>query len=162
MKGFSYYQDEAGEWRWRLKDGNHEIVSDSGEGYKNKSNCESGAAIFTSLGVSAPEREVDKPSTTDSGNGAEYEYFPGEDGQLYWHFQANNNHIIADGAEGYVSEYNVKRAIANVRALLREIGGDGGNTPPSGGTGGTHSPPVVNPVPGPVNPPRVPGDRPVG
>lgn len=27
------YEDEAGEWRWRLKAGNNRIVADSGEGY---------------------------------------------------------------------------------------------------------------------------------
>lgn len=164
MKGFNYYQDSASEWRWRLKDGNHEIVADSGEGYKQKSNCEKGAALFTSLGISAPERKVEKPATTDSGNGAEYEYFAGKDGQWYWHFQANNNEIIADGAEGYASEHNVKRAITNVRSLLKEIGSKEGGTPPStgGGTGNVPVPPIVKPTPGPSNPPRVPGDRPVG
>lgn len=30
------YKDSAGEWRWRAKAGNHRIVSESGEGYKNR------------------------------------------------------------------------------------------------------------------------------
>lgn len=30
------YKDAAGEWRWRAKAGNHKIVSESGEGYKNR------------------------------------------------------------------------------------------------------------------------------
>lgn len=164
MRGFDYYQDAANEWRWRLKDGNHEIVADSGEGYKHESDCKKGAELFTALGVTAPERKVDKPSVTTSGDGSEYEYFVGEGGLWYWHFQAKNNKIIADGAEGYASEHNVKRAITNVRSLLKELGGNGGGMPPSSGgsPGGVHVPPVVKPTPGPANPPRVPGDRPVG
>ncbi len=73
MKGFNYKLDDASEWRWNLKDGNHEIVADSAEGYKHKADCETGAELFTSLGVDAPERRVESPSTTNSGNGAEYE-----------------------------------------------------------------------------------------
>ena len=142
MKGFNYYLDDASEWRWNLKDGNHEIVADSGEGYKAKPDCEKGAQLFTSFGVDAPEREVTKPSSTNSGNGAEYEYFPGENDpdQWYWHFQANNNKVIADGAEGYDSKSNVKRAITNVRSLLKEIGSSsgGGYMPPT--TGGSSGP----------------------
>lgn len=30
------YQDDAGEWRWRLKSSNGRIVADSGEGYTKK------------------------------------------------------------------------------------------------------------------------------
>jgi len=35
---FVIYEDNAGEWRWRLVDGNNKIVGDSGEGYESKSN----------------------------------------------------------------------------------------------------------------------------
>jgi uncharacterized protein YegP (UPF0339 family) len=30
------YEDKAGEWRWRRKAGNHEIIADSGEGYESR------------------------------------------------------------------------------------------------------------------------------
>jgi uncharacterized protein YegP (UPF0339 family) len=34
---YEYYEDAAGEWRWRLQAGNNEIVSD-GEGYASQAN----------------------------------------------------------------------------------------------------------------------------
>jgi uncharacterized protein len=34
------YEDAKGEWRWRLKAVNGKTIADSGEGYKNKSDCE--------------------------------------------------------------------------------------------------------------------------
>lgn len=42
MTGDRYetYQDEAGEWRWRLKDGNGKIVAESGEGYETRANVD--------------------------------------------------------------------------------------------------------------------------
>lgn len=33
------YVDSRSEWRWRLKAKNGETIADSGEGYKNKSDC---------------------------------------------------------------------------------------------------------------------------
>lgn len=34
------YKDHAGEWRWYLKAANGDKLADSGEGYRNKSDCE--------------------------------------------------------------------------------------------------------------------------
>ena len=43
MAKFQIFKDKAGEWRWRLRaSGNHEIIADSAEGYKNKADCEHG------------------------------------------------------------------------------------------------------------------------
>lgn len=33
------YQDKAGEWRWRIRSVNGNILADSSEGYKNQSDC---------------------------------------------------------------------------------------------------------------------------
>jgi uncharacterized protein YegP (UPF0339 family) len=33
-------KDSAGEWRWRLLANNNKTIADSGEGYKNKQDCE--------------------------------------------------------------------------------------------------------------------------
>jgi hypothetical protein len=136
MRGFQHYQDQAQEWRWRLRDGNHEIVADSGEGYTDKKDCEKGAQLFTTLGPDAPERKIVEPSTV--GQGPEWEYYLDQGGEWRWRFQARNNKILADSAEGYDSEANVKRAITNVKALLRELSGTG-----SGNSGGGYLPPVV-------------------
>lgn len=37
-----FYQDDSGEWRWRAVAPNGRIVADSGEGYKNRGDCEAG------------------------------------------------------------------------------------------------------------------------
>lgn len=36
---FHLYRDTAQEWRWKLKAANGQIIADSGEGYKRKSDC---------------------------------------------------------------------------------------------------------------------------
>ncbi|MCH8343700.1 MAG: DUF1508 domain-containing protein [Planctomycetes bacterium] len=35
---FNIYKDKVGEWRWRLRAANNEIIA-AGEGYKNKVDC---------------------------------------------------------------------------------------------------------------------------
>lgn len=37
---YEVYKDAAGEWRWRLRSANRsDYIANSGEGYKNKSDC---------------------------------------------------------------------------------------------------------------------------
>ena len=36
---YVYYQDQKGEWRWRLKAANGKIVADSAESYTTKQEC---------------------------------------------------------------------------------------------------------------------------
>lgn len=37
---FELYRDAAGEWRWRLRVQNGNIIAESGEGYVNRHDCE--------------------------------------------------------------------------------------------------------------------------
>jgi len=39
---YEIYKDTRGEWRWRLKASNGQIIATSGEGYHNRSDCEHG------------------------------------------------------------------------------------------------------------------------
>ena len=51
---YELYQDKAGEYRFRLKAANGEIIA-VGEGYTTKANCKNGIA---SIGRNAPDAEV--------------------------------------------------------------------------------------------------------
>lgn len=51
---YELYQDNAGEFRFRLKASNGQIIA-TGEGYANKVNCQNGIA---SIGKNAPEAPV--------------------------------------------------------------------------------------------------------
>ena len=42
---FELYRDSVGEWRWRLRARNGEVVADSGEGYKRREDCEHGISL---------------------------------------------------------------------------------------------------------------------
>ncbi len=53
---FEMYQDKAGEYRFRLKAKNGEVIATS-EGYKTKASCENGIA---SVKKNAPEAEIEE------------------------------------------------------------------------------------------------------
>jgi len=52
---FQVYQDNAGEWRWRLVAPNGNIIADSGEGYVSKQGAKRG---IDSVKRNAPEADV--------------------------------------------------------------------------------------------------------
>jgi uncharacterized protein YegP (UPF0339 family) len=56
MAKFQLFTDKAGEYRWRLRANNNEIIADSAEGYTTKHNCEHGMNLVKEL---APNAEVD-------------------------------------------------------------------------------------------------------
>lgn len=50
---YEIYKDRIGEYRWRLKAGNGNIISDSGEGYVAKSDCKHGIELNKGSGDAA-------------------------------------------------------------------------------------------------------------
>ena len=58
MARFQVYVDRAGEYRWRLRaSGNHEIIADSAEGYKEKRDCLHGLELVK---AQAPDAEIEE------------------------------------------------------------------------------------------------------
>ncbi|WP_435361561.1 HVO_2922 family protein [Haloarchaeobius sp. DFWS5] len=53
---FEVFEDNAGEWRWRLVASNGNIIADSGEGYKSKQGATRG---IRSVKRSAPAADVE-------------------------------------------------------------------------------------------------------
>lgn len=47
---YCIYKDSKGEWRWYLRADNNKRIADSGEGYKNKSDCEDAIKLVKGSG----------------------------------------------------------------------------------------------------------------
>jgi hypothetical protein len=58
MTKFQVFKDAKGEFRWRLRAGNNEIIATSGEGYKAKADCLHGIELVKRDGPSAPVDEA--------------------------------------------------------------------------------------------------------
>lgn len=54
---FELYKDRAGEYRWRLRHENGNIIADSGQGYASKSGAENGIESVKENAPSAPVEE---------------------------------------------------------------------------------------------------------
>lgn len=54
---YQIYTDTLGEYRWRFRAANHEIIAVSSEGYKNKSDCQHGIDLVKSSS-SAPVEDL--------------------------------------------------------------------------------------------------------
>jgi len=52
---FHVYEDDAGQYRWRLVHSNGNIIADSGEGYASKQKAEQG---LQSVKKNAPDADV--------------------------------------------------------------------------------------------------------
>jgi uncharacterized protein len=50
---FQIYQDRKGEYRWRLRARNGEIIADGNEGYRSKASCELGIDLVKQQAASA-------------------------------------------------------------------------------------------------------------
>jgi uncharacterized protein len=55
---FEVYQDKAGEYRWRLKSANGQVVATGGEGYTSRDGAENGIAAVKRDAPAAPVEEA--------------------------------------------------------------------------------------------------------
>jgi uncharacterized protein YegP (UPF0339 family) len=55
---FEVYQDNADDWRWRLRHSNGNIIADSGEGYASKQKAKQGIESVKNNATDADVREL--------------------------------------------------------------------------------------------------------
>jgi len=93
---FECYKDKAGEFRFRLKAGNGEIILSS-EGYKSKASCDNGIASVKKNCLD--EKCFDKKQT--------------ESGKYRFNLKSTNGQVIGS-SQNYDSESGCKNGIASV------------------------------------------------
>ncbi len=93
---FEIYQDKKGEYRFRLKAGNGEIVGAS-EGYSSKKSCENGT---TSVRNNAAKAQVVAPG---EGKCPKFEVYEDKGGSFRFRLIASNGEPIL-ASQGYASK----------------------------------------------------------
>ncbi|MHA3916198.1 YegP family protein [Halovulum sp. GXIMD14793] len=86
---FEVYKDKRGEFRWRRKATNGQIVGASSEGYKSKADCE--------------KNMKRGPNPTDK-----WEFYKDKRGENRWRRRASNGQIIGASTEGYKAPKDAK------------------------------------------------------
>lgn len=63
MPRFNVYEDKAGEWRWRMRADNNEIIAVS-EGYTTKQNCVENIRLIKKTAATTPIYDASKEPVT--------------------------------------------------------------------------------------------------
>ncbi len=103
---FEVYEDNAGEYRWRVLGGNDQILGDSGEGYESRSGAEEAVDRVREY---APEADV-----LDIGQ-ATFETYEDRGGDHRWRLRHRNGNILMDSGEGYGSRSGARDGIESVK-----------------------------------------------
>ncbi|MFC5133597.1 MULTISPECIES: HVO_2922 family protein [Haloferacaceae] len=100
------YEDNAGEFRWRLRHRNGNIIGDSGEGYASKGGAEEAIERIREYAPDADVLEV---------GSAAFEIYEDAAEEWRWRLRHRNGNIVADSGEGYASRSNAVEAVTGVK-----------------------------------------------
>jgi len=100
------FEDDAGEWRWRLVAENDEIVADGGEGFASERGARDSVRRVREY---APE--ADALDYTD----AAFELYEDNAGEYRWRLVHENGNIMGDSGEGYASRTGAINGIQSVK-----------------------------------------------
>ncbi|AUX10858.1 hypothetical protein AArcSl_3252 [Halalkaliarchaeum desulfuricum] len=103
---FEVYEDKGGEWRWRLRHQNGNIIADSGEGYASRSGCIEAVDRIREYAPEADILDVER---------AAFEVYEDAAGEWRWRLRHRNGNIIADSGEGYASRSGCIEAVERVK-----------------------------------------------
>jgi len=123
---FELYEDAGGQWRWRLRHRNGNLIANGGEGYTRKHNAQKGIAGVRRDALGAEllliEAEEDLPAEDETFEPVEvaesqatFEVYTDNAGEHRWRLRHDNENVLCDSGEGYDSRSNLKRAIDRVK-----------------------------------------------
>jgi len=108
---FELYEDEVGEFRWRLRHRNGHILSDSGQGYTERREAE--AAIERVKQRVGPAQYLRADPTA-------FEVYRDRADEWRWQLIHKNGTVLADSGEGYASRRGARAAVDRVRETIEE------------------------------------------
>jgi len=114
---FELYEDNAGQYRWRLVHRNGNVIADGSEGYASKQKAKQG---LDSVKSNAPGGHVvdlsrDESAPEDGGSNAVFELYEDNEGKWRWRLVHDNGNIISDGGQGYASKQKAKQGLQSVQ-----------------------------------------------
>jgi uncharacterized protein YegP (UPF0339 family) len=91
---FETYTDAKGEYRWRLKSSNGQVIATSGQGYKDKRDR-----------ANAIQR------IRKDARSLKFEQYADASGGLRWRLKSSNGQVIATSGQGYKDKRDCENAI---------------------------------------------------
>jgi uncharacterized protein YegP (UPF0339 family) len=105
---FELFEDEGGEFRWRLRHDNGNLLATSGEGYVSKSNVRRAIDSVRAYVPGGAYLKVDPVA---------FEVYADAAGQYRWRLLHKNGEILGDGGEGYDTRAAARRAVETVQSI---------------------------------------------
>jgi len=114
---FQLFEDNAGEYRWRLRHDNGNVIADSGEGYASKQKARQGleSVKTNAAGGHVVDQSSDETIDTEEESKATFELFEDAGGKWRWRLRHDNGNIIADSGGGYTAKHNAKKGLRSVK-----------------------------------------------
>jgi amphi-Trp domain-containing protein len=114
---FELYEDSAGDYRWRLRHQNGNVIADGGEGYASKQKAEQGldSVVENAPGAYIVDQSKDEEAPDEGDSAATFELFEDSDGKWRWRLVHDNGNIIADGSQGYASKQKATQRLHSVQ-----------------------------------------------
>ena len=116
-KGFEIFEDKAGEWRWRLRAANGELVAISEQGFASKSGVVKGLEVVRRNVAEAEGHEeahtAEDGSAVQGGRG--FEIYEDKSGAWRWRLRASNGELVAVSEQGFSSKSGVVKTLDVVR-----------------------------------------------
>lgn len=106
---YGVYEDQAGEYRWRMKAPNGRVIAVSNRSYSRKQTA-----------TDAVERVRNLAPNADRLQGPHFEVYEDRAGEYRWRLVAGNGRIIADSGEGYASKSGADKAIDRLQVASRQ------------------------------------------
>jgi len=103
---FEVYEDNAGEYRWRLRHDNGNIIADSSEGYAAESGAQDAVVRVREY---APEAH-----SLDIGSAA-FEIYEDVGEEWRWRLRHRNGNVLADSGQGYADRSGAEDGLLSVK-----------------------------------------------
>ncbi|WP_436928077.1 HVO_2922 family protein [Halosimplex amylolyticum] len=103
---FEIFEDEAGEFRWRLRASNDEIVADGGEGFASERGARDSVERVREYATGANALDY---------TGAAFEVYEDGAGEYRWRLLHENGQILGDSGEGYASRTGAINGLQSVK-----------------------------------------------
>ena len=109
---FELYEDAGGDYRWRLRHDNGNLVADSGEGYTREADAREALERVKEYAGPGEYLRVDPVG---------FEIYRDAGGKWRWRLLHENGNILADGGEGYSRRRDARRAVDRIRDGLADL-----------------------------------------
>jgi len=111
------YEDKAGDYRWRLRHDDGNIIADSSEGYASKQKAEQGLESVkknvAGAAVQDLSRDEDDPA---GGSDATFEIYRDNADEFRWRLRHDNGNILSDCGQGYASKQKAEQRMNSVKS----------------------------------------------